>query len=232
MTIYAGTSGYSYKEWKGNFYPEKIPANEMLSHYAEKLPAVEVNNTFYRLPRASVLETWASQVPPAFRFSLKASRRITHIRRLKDATDETRYLLEATATLGQLLGVVFFQLPPNLAADVERLRDFLALLPEGTPAAFEFRHASWFDDSVYEALRAHNAALCLADTDDDLDVPLVSTASWGYLRLRRASYPDGELEKWLDWIRSQDWSDAYVFFKHEEAGAGPEMAARFLRLAG
>jgi uncharacterized protein YecE (DUF72 family) len=231
MQIYAGTSGYSYKEWKGPFYPEKIKNDEMLAFYATKLPTVEVNNTFYRMPRTSMLETWGEQVPADFRFVLKASRRISHIKRLKNVSDEVDYLFNAVEVLGDRLGVVFFQLPPNFKKDAGRLADFLELLPGGVSTAFEFRHESWFDDETFDTLRRHDCALCLADTDDDLDVPLVSTAKWGYLRLRRPGYDDKELSKWLSWIRDQEWEDAYVFFKHEDAGAGPEMAGRFLSLA-
>jgi len=232
MKLYAGTSGYSYKEWKGHFYPEKIAPADMLAHYATKLPAVEINNTFYRLPKASVLEGWAGQVGADFRFVLKASRRITHFKRLKDAEDVLGYMFETTAVLADRLGVVFFQLPPNFKKDVDRLQSFLDALPGDVPIAFEFRHATWFDDEVYAALRARNCALCLADTDDELDVPLVSTADWGYLRLRRPDYPRAELRKWIGWIGDQGWNRAYVFFKHEDEGAGPKMAMRFLELAG
>jgi uncharacterized protein YecE (DUF72 family) len=232
MQWYAGTSGYSYKEWKGHFYPEKIAAAEMLGFYASKLPAVEINNTFYRLPKTSVLETWAAQVPGDFKFVVKASRRITHIKRLKEPVSETEYLLNTVATLGKKLGVVFFQLPPNAKKNLERLEAFLDLLPAGLPVAFEFRHETWFEDDVLDLLRGRNRALCLADAEGDLEVPLVSTADWGYLRLRRPDYKKPQLEKWIRWIEDQNWKKAYVFFKHEEAGAGPKMALRLLDLAG
>lgn len=232
MAIYAGTSGYSYKEWKGVFYPEKISPKDMLAHYATKLPAVEVNNTFYRLPRKDVLATWADQVGDDFRFVIKASQRITHFKRLKDTGDVLGFLFENVEVLGERLGVVFFQLPPNFKKDLERLSAFLEELPAEVRIAFEFRHETWFDDDVFDLLREHNRALCLADTDDDLDVPLVSTADWGYLRLRRPNYRKPELEKWIGWIGEQGWADAFVFFKHEDAGAGPKMALRFLELAG
>ncbi|MFQ5995306.1 MAG: DUF72 domain-containing protein [Acidiferrobacterales bacterium] len=232
MTLYAGTSGYSYKEWKGNFYPNDLPAPKMLGYYASKLPAVEINNTFYRLPKASVLESWAVQVPQDFRFALKASRRITHIKRLKDAAEETDYLLQTTQALKGALGVVLFQLPPYLRKDLPRLDQFLDGLPENTRAAFEFRHPSWFDDEVFERLRARNLALCVTDTDDDSDeTSIVSTARWGYLRLRRADYVPDHLGEWVERVRAQDWEDVYVFFKHEDEGAGPKLAARFLELA-
>jgi len=230
MAFFVGTSGYSYKEWKGPFYPEDLPAKEMLRHYAGRLTAVEINNTFYRLPKASVLETWASQVPPGFRFVLKASRRITHGRRLKDASEETGYLIDTARTLGERLGPILFQLPPNLRKDADRLAAFLDLLPDDVRAAFEFRHDSWHDDEVLGLLRDRDRALCLADTDEK-PASMVATASWGYLRLRRPSYGDDDLGRWLADVRAQDWRDAYVFFKHEDAGAGPRMAARLMDLA-
>jgi uncharacterized protein YecE (DUF72 family) len=231
MELLVGTSGYSFKEWKGSFYPEKIASDEMLSFYAEKLPAVEINNTFYRLPRKSVLETWAGQVPEGFRFALKASRRITHMKRLKNAEDETRYLLETTETLGDRLGVILFQLPPNLRKDHARLKAFLDILPASTRAAFEFRQETWFDDEVYDSLRSHNRALCLADDDDREEPALTRTADWGYLRLRRSTYSDDKLRSWAERIRSQGWNQAFVFFKHEEGGTGPSVAARFIDVA-
>jgi uncharacterized protein YecE (DUF72 family) len=230
MNLYAGTSGFSYKEWKGHFYPEKIAPDQMLNFYSTKLPAVEINNTFYRLPRREALEAWAAQVPPDFRFAVKASQKITHMKRLKNADDETGYLMDVVGAMEKKLGVVFFQLPPNFKKDVERLGAFLETLPKNIPVAWEFRHATWFDDEVYDLLRKHDAALCLADADDELEVPLVSTASWGYLRLRRPDYSKDELRQWYAWIRDQKWKNAFVFFKHEDAGAGPKMAVEFLAL--
>jgi uncharacterized protein YecE (DUF72 family) len=228
MTIYAGTSGYSYKEWKGYFYPEKIAPGDMLAFYASKLPAVEINNTFYRLPKREQLEAWASQVPETFRFVIKASQKITHMKRLKNAAEETDYLMDAVSVLDKRLGVVFFQLPPNFKKDLERLGSFLDGLGSGAPVAFEFRHPTWFDDETYALLRSRNVAMCLADTDDELEVPLVRTADWGYLRLRRPGYSAGELAEWQRWIGGQEWGSAYVFFKHEDEAAGPRMAVKFL----
>ena len=232
MSLYAGTSGYSYKEWKGVFYPEKISPKDMLADYATKLPTVEINNTFYRLPKKDVLEGWLEQVPKDFRFVLKASRRITHFKRLKDTGEVLGYLFETAEVLDDRLGVVFFQLPPNFKKDLERLEPFLHELPADVRIAFEFRHQSWFEDDTFDLLRKHNRALCLADAENDLDVPLVSTADWGYLRLRKPGYRKPELEKWITWVGEQGWKDSYVFFKHEDAGAGPKMATRFLELAG
>jgi uncharacterized protein YecE (DUF72 family) len=229
MRLHVGTSGYSYKEWKGPFYPEKLPAKEMLSYYGERLGAVEINNTFYRLPKVSVLESWAEQVPSLFRFSIKASRRITHFTRLKpEAREPTDYLLSTLKTLDERLGAVLFQLPPNLKKDTERLAGFLDMLPEGTPGAFEFRHPSWADEEVHELLRARGMALVCADTDDsEADEPLVETAGWGYVRLRRPDYSDADLERWAGRLTACRWTHVLVFFKHEDEGAGPRMARRF-----
>jgi len=232
MDLHVGTSGYSYKEWKGPFYPDGLPSGEMLRYYGERLGAVEINNTFYRMPNTAVLESWAAQVPASFRFSIKASRKITHFKRLKNADDETGYLVSTLQALGDRLGVVLFQLPPNLKCDLDRLQAFADLLPEGLPSAFEFRHESWRDDAVREVLRSRGLALCHADTEEDpLDVEPVSTAGWGYLRLRRPTYTDEDLRRWAERIQDREWTKAFVFFKHEDAGAGPRMAARFLEIA-
>jgi uncharacterized protein YecE (DUF72 family) len=231
MRLGVGTSGYSYAAWKGPFYPKDLPASEMLPYYAERLGAVEINNTFYRLPKRSVLEGWAEQVPEEFRFVLKASRRITHLKRLQDAGDETRYLLETSGALGERLGAILFQLPPNLKCDLERLDAFLALLPADARAAFEFRHASWHDAPVLERLRARDFPLVIADTDE-AEAEIDPTASWGYLRLRRADYERADLAAWAQRVAAQQWREAFVFFKHEDEGAGPRFAAEFLELAG
>ena len=232
MAIVAGTSGYAYKEWKGSFYPQDLPQAGMLAHYAGRLPTVEINNTFYRMPTEKLLGGWADQVPSGFSFALKASRRITHIKRLAGVEEELGYLVQtAAASLGPRLGPVLFQLPPNLKKDVERLRGFLALLPPRLKAALEFRNETWFDEEVYAALRERGAALVVADTDET-DTPLVRTADWGYLRLRGMSYDDGDLERWIGQIREQGWADCWVFFKHEDAGTGPRLALRLFELAG
>ena len=228
MRVLAGTSGFSYKEWKGSFYPEDLPAEEMLSYYASRLPAVEINNTFYRMPKPAILESWAAQVPAEFRFILKASQRITHRKRLKEAGDEVAYFFQTASTLGDRLGPTLIQLPPNLKKDLPRLESFLSVLPEGARIAFEFRHASWFEDDVFEALRAKGAALCIAE-DEELATPLVATAPWGYLRLRRQDYDEAAVAAWADKVRGQAWSDVFVFFKHEDAGSGPKLAAEFLK---
>ncbi|HMK08442.1 MAG TPA: DUF72 domain-containing protein [Anaerolineales bacterium] len=232
MNLWVGTSGYSYKEWKGGFYPAKLPDSEMLHSYAERLPAVEINNTFYRLPKADVLEGWAGQVTSDFRFVLKASRRITHIKRLREAGEETNYLYQAALSLGPHMGVVLFQLPPNFQKDVPRLQSFLELLPAGRGAAFEFRHESWFEEDAFSALRAAGCALVLSDTDDAPLDKLVSTAPWGYLRLRKEKYTKKAIEKIAEGVRTQPWREAYVFFKDEGEGAGPKYALQFLGRTG
>jgi uncharacterized protein YecE (DUF72 family) len=227
LDLYTGTSGFAYKEWKGSFYPEKFRNDEMLQFYASRFRAVEINNTFYRMPSSEVLARWRDAVPAEFRFVLKASRRITHQKRLKNSADSLRYLLETSATLGDKLGPLLFQLPPNMKADLDRLTDFLALIPRDCRAAFEFRHSSWFEDPVFEALRSRGAALCVADTGGEDDPPFVATADWGYLRLRGEAYDDSELDEWARAIREPEWRDAFVFFKHEDQATGPALAARF-----
>ncbi|HMC65488.1 MAG TPA: DUF72 domain-containing protein, partial [Gemmataceae bacterium] len=211
-----GTSGYSYKEWKGSFYPEDLSEKKMLRYYGERFRTVEINNTFYRMPSEKMLTGWASEVPEGFSFVIKASQRITHHQKLKDVDDSLAYLLKVCAALEHRLGPILFQLPPFFRKDVPRLRDFCALLPKDCRAAFEFRHASWFDDEVYGVLRDKQAALCIAEADDDLEVPFVSTAKWGYLRLRRPDYGDAELTAWVKKVRDAAWDDAFVFFKHED----------------
>jgi uncharacterized protein YecE (DUF72 family) len=224
MRIRVGTSGWSYKGWKGSFYPSDLAAEDMLRHYATRLPTVEINNSFYRIPREKVLMDWAAQVPPEFSFVLKASRRITHINRLSTDDDSLAYFMRTVNVLGDRLGPTLFQCPPSLRLDLERLRAFLALVPRTWRAALEFRHASWFTDEVYQLLREHDAALVAAEEDEDA-TPLVPTASWGYVRLRRTLYQPAELEAWAARIHSQPWSEAYVFLKHdEEGGTGPEAA--------
>jgi len=229
--IYVGTSGYSYKEWKGSFYPEKIRAKDMLSYYASRLPAVELNNTFYRMPKKSMVENWDEQVPEDFRFSVKASRRITHSKRLKNAGTETRLLLKTVSTLEDRLGVVLFQLPPNMEKDLKRLERFLKQVPAGTRAAFEFRNPTWFDDDVLALLRSQNRALCISDTDEMPTSHIDKTADWGYLRLRRVKYKKSDLAEWLKRIRDQNWKNTFVFFKHEDEATGPKLAAQFIKLS-
>jgi uncharacterized protein YecE (DUF72 family) len=228
--LLVGTSGYSYKEWKGSFYPEKLAAKDMLSYYAGRLNSVELNNTFYRMPQRTMVESWKTQVPEVFRFSVKASQRITHFKRLKEATEETKYMLDTVSVLEDRLGVVLFQLPPNMKKDLERLETFLSNLPSAVRATFEFRHPTWFDDDILELLRQHNRALCVSDTDDLPVNRIDKTADWGYLRLRRVSYSNDELVEWKKRIKAQQWKTTFVFFKHEDEATGPKLAAEFAAL--
>jgi uncharacterized protein YecE (DUF72 family) len=227
MNVLVGTSGWSYKEWKGSFYPPKLPAEEMLRFYAGHFPTVEVNNSFYRIPAERVLANWAEQVPETFRFVLKASRRITHNNRLKDEDGSLGYFLRAINPLGDRLGPTLFQLPPTFKKDLDRLRNFLALLPRRWTTAVEFRHDSWFVDEVYDLLRERDVALVAVDEDEaeGKGSPLVATASWGYLRLRRSAYDRAALKAWAGRIRANPWTDAYVFLKHEDGSpTGPAAA--------
>jgi uncharacterized protein YecE (DUF72 family) len=229
--LYVGTSGYSYKEWKGSFYPEKLPAKDMLPYYAERLQAVELNNTFYRMPQPSMVESWKAQVPGSFRFSVKASQRITHFKRLNEVSEETRLMVDTVSALEDRLGVILFQLPPNMKKDLQRLESFLVQLPAEVPATFEFRHPTWFDDEVLALLGKHNRALCVSDTDDLPVNQIDKTADWGYLRLRRVNYDEADLKHWIKKIKAQKWKNTFVFFKHEDEGTGPKLAAQFLKLA-
>jgi uncharacterized protein YecE (DUF72 family) len=227
MRTFVGTSGWCYKEWKGSFYPAKFPAHGMLRYYAERFPTVEVNNSFYRIPSERVLAGWAEQVPPQFRFVMKASRRITHNRRLRDDDRSLAYFLRAVNPLGERLGPTLFQLPPTFQLDLSRLRDFLDRLPKRWRAALEFRHPSWFVDEVYEVLSSRDVPLVIVDEhrEDGDGAPLVATASWGYLRLRRGNYSTADLVSWAERIETQGWNDTYVFLKHEEGSPkGPAAA--------
>ena len=233
MRILAGTSGWSFKEWKGSFYPKDLADDGMLGYYAGRFPTVEINNTFYRMPRESVLLDWVAKVPPGFRFAIKASQRITHHGRLKaeEVRDSVEYFTRITNELGDRRGPTLFQLPPNLKKDLPRLAEFLELLPRGWRSAFEFRHSSWFDDDVYDALRGKDASLCIAD-HDDFETPAVRTASWGYARLHRLSYDEAALAAWRARLESLGGEELYVYFKHDEtAGSGPTAAEGFLRAA-
>jgi len=229
--LWVGASGYSYKEWKGNFYPESMKPDAMLAFYAQRLPSVEINNTFYQMPKAPVLEQWASATPDDFRFAIKASRRITHDARLKAdaAADSVAYLYRALDSLGAKRGPVLFQLPPYLKKDLPRLTDFLQALPEGHRAAFEFRNDSWFDDGVYAALKAAGASLCLSEREDDKPPPLVETAPWGYVRLRLEDYSESDLAQWAQRLADTGWQDVHVYFMHEPTA--PPYAETLLRLA-
>ena len=229
MQVMAGTSGFSYPAWRGSFYPEKLSTTKMLAYYAGKLDAVEINNTFYRMPRPALLERWAAETPPTFRFALKSPRSITHMRRLVGADDAVARLAKEARALGDRLGPILFQLPANLRKDLGVLEAFLstwASLRGGLRAAFEFRHESWLADDVYAALARHDAALCVADSEE-LATPLVATARWGYLRLRRQDYGKAALRRWAERLKTQRFDDVFVFFKHETEGAGPALAHSF-----
>jgi uncharacterized protein YecE (DUF72 family) len=230
MQLLAGTSGFSYKEWLGKFYPEKLPAAEMLRYYAGHFATVEINNTFYRMPAEAMLARWADEVPADFAFTLKAPRRITHELRLKECETHVAEFLKRAQALGAKLGPVLFQLPPFLKKDLPRLRDFLALLPAGRLAAFEFRNDSWRDDEVYDALRAKGAMLCYTDTDEGDSPPVVATADCGYLRLRRTHYEDAELGTWAQKIAALALGRVYVYFMHEDDALGTVFARKLLDL--
>ena len=231
MEMLAGTSGYSYKEWVGSFYPEKLPAPAMLRYYAERFPTVEINNTFYRMPAESVLEHWAEEVPEGFAFTLKAPRRITHMKQLKEVEADVAEFARRAGVLEKKLGMLLFQLPPFLKKDLARLQSLFAGLPAGLRAAVEFRHDSWRDDEVYGTLRAHGGILCVAENDDDEgDTPLVVTSDIAYLRLRRTDYKEEDLRAWMGRIARQPLSRAYVYFKHEDEAFAPRFAAQLTEL--
>ncbi len=233
MKIYSGTSGYGYSEWKGNFYPEKISANKMLPFYSQRLETVEINNTFYRMPTENVVMSWANQVPEGFVFAIKAPQIITHIKRLKDVKEETRFFLKSVSKLGGKLGSVLFQFPASFREDRETLEDFLGLIPPKTPCAFDFRSSSWLHSNVFDLLREKEFCLCLEDTDEKPVKELVDTAPWGYIRLRKTDYSSSDLSHWFKTVMAQKWEKAFVFFKHEDdaAAKGPALAQSFRELA-
>jgi uncharacterized protein YecE (DUF72 family) len=231
MRLLAGASGYSFKEWKGSFYPPDIKADGMLAFYSARLPTVEINNTFYRMPKVDMLDNWARISPAGFRFAIKASRRITHFAHLKpeSAADSVAFLYRSLVALGAKRGPVLFQLPPTLKRDLPRLAAFLELLPEGHQAAFEFRHDSWFEDGVYEALKRAAASLCLSEREDQAPPPLVQTAPWGYVRLRLENYAEADLAEWADRLRRTAWREVYAYFMHEPTA--PAYAQTLMRFA-
>lgn len=227
--VHVGTSGYNYPEWKGSFYPDTLPATRMLAYYAERFSTVEINYTFYRMPNEKTVAAWVAGTPDGFTFALKAPRRITHDSRLRDCGDAVTRFCEVAALLGSRRAPLLFQLPPNFKKDLDRFDRFLEMLPPGSRAAFEFRHPSWLDDEVFERLRRRNLALCVADSDK-LQTPLVITADYAYFRLRDEGYGPADLQDWAARIRRDTAAcrDAFVYFKHEEEGKGPEFA-RLLR---
>jgi uncharacterized protein YecE (DUF72 family) len=231
MGLWVGTSGYAYPEWRGSFYPEKMPTSKMLPYYAERFPTVEINNTFYRMPNAKLLEGWSAQVPEHFRLTLKAPQRITHQKRLRDCADEVKFFLEVAATLGPKLGAILFQTPPYLRMNLELLDGFLEMLPAGLVAAFEFRHASWMEPDVFSRLQAKGLALCIADSEK-FSTPVEITAGYAYFRLRDEGYQPSDIERWAQTIRDKTshCSEVFVYFKHEEAGIGTEFAKHLIAL--
>jgi uncharacterized protein YecE (DUF72 family) len=231
--ILVGTSGYNYPEWKGSFYPPDLPATKFLPYYAGKFPTVEINYTFYRMPTPKLIAGWRAQVPPEFRFTLKAPKRITHDRRLRaaDVAESVQGFITAAAELGPQLAALLFQLPPNFKKDVGLFNEFLSLLPPKTTAAFEFRNESWLADEIYDALRSRNLALCIADSEQR-ETPLVTTASYSYLRLRDEGYGDNDIAQWMQTARalSEQSSDVFVYFKHEDEGKGVAFGQQMMRL--
>jgi len=230
MNIYVGTSGFAHKEWKGKFYPEKIPPRDMLRFYAGRLAAVEINNTFYHMPNGTVLSSWAEQVPPGFVFALKAPQVITHIKRLKHVSSEAGYLFKALSVLGGKLGPVLFQFPESFHLNAPTLAAFLPLIPGATACAFDFRSPSWINEEILDLLRKKGCGWCIEDTDENPVQEVISTTRWGYLRLRRSDYTDVDLSQWVETILSQQWEKAFVFFKHEDEAKGAETAMRFQQL--
>ena len=233
MKLLAGTSGYAFKEWKGPFYPEDLKDDAMLGFYAGKFPTVEINNTFYRLPKESVLLDWASQVPGSFTFAIKASQKITHFARLKpESQGAVEFLLKNTKVLGERLGPILFQLPPNLKKDLPRLKAFLEFLPADRRYTIEFRNEAWFDDEVYAVLRERDIPVCVTE-QPEFASPVVATASWGYARLHKLDYTAAQLGEWAKKIAALPWSDAYVYFKHDEGeGSGPPAVSTFTAAFG
>jgi uncharacterized protein YecE (DUF72 family) len=227
MELNIGTSGFGYKAWRGRFYPEDLSPDDFLRYYATRFAVVEINNTYYRMPQTAVLEKWRAQVPTSFRFAFKASRRITHFSRLKDAASSVEFLWQKLEAVGPGLGPILFQLPPQFALDRARLDEFLASLPAGIRAAFEFRHSSWLNAETVQQLAAKNATLVVSETERGGAPPLLPGTPWGYLRLHRFDYAEDDLKRWADQVRAQGWTQAYVFFKHEDEARGPRFAERF-----
>ena len=233
MNLWIGTSGFQYPEWKGTFYPETLPVSQMLTFYAERFSSTEINYTFRRIPSAKTIDGWWKATPERFKFSLKAPQKVTHFTKLQGSGDTLRYFYQVISDLEAKLGPVLFQLPPAFKKDTAILASFLDEIPSGMRAAFEFRHPSWFDDEVFALLKNKNIALCLAESEK-LSAPVVATADYGYLRLRREDYQASDVERWAEAVRAQKntWSDAFVYFKHEESGVGPKLAAQMLGILG
>ena len=231
MNIWVGTSGFQYAEWKGTFYPEDLAAAKMLPYYAERLSSTEINYTFRRIPSAKTIQGWWDTTPEGFKFSLKAPQKVTHFAKLRNCGDTLRYFYQVISDLEAKLGVVLFQLPPAFKKDAVLLGEFLKESPPGMRAAFEFRHPSWFDDEIFGLLKASNIALCVAESEN-LATPMQATADYGYLRLRREDYQAADVARWAEAIKAQNsaWSDAFIYFKHEESGIGPKLAMQLREL--
>jgi uncharacterized protein YecE (DUF72 family) len=231
--IWIGTSGYNYPEWKGSFYPVDLPSARMLPYYAARFPTVEINYTFYRMPTEKILAGWAAQTPSPYRLTLKAPRRITHDRRLKDCRELVDAFCRTAGSLADKLGVLLFQLPPSARKDVALLDGFLAELPPRVRAAFEFRHPSWLADDVFERLAARGLALCVADSER-LATPVRVTADYAYFRLRDEGYTPADIARWAETIQRETASctDVFVYFKHEEEGKGPALARLLMERLG
>jgi uncharacterized protein YecE (DUF72 family) len=227
MRVYTGTSGFAHQEWKGSFYPEKIPAKDLLRYYATKLNAVEINNTFYHMPTGTVLASWSEQVPDTFLFALKAPQVITHMKRLHHVGSETGYLFKTLSVLEKKLGPVLFQFPKSFRADPEVLKEFLDLVPDRALCAFDFRSPTWLESGIPDLLRDKGCGWCMEDTDESPVGEIIDTVPWGYLRLRRSEYSESDLDRWAERILAQKWDKAYVFFKHEGETGGGELALRF-----
>ena len=232
MKVYTGTSGYGYKEWKGGFYPDKLPSSKMLSYYSTRLETVEINNTYYRMPTLPVVKAWASQVPEGFVFAVKAPQIITHIKRLENVSEETRFFLGSVSALKAKLGCVLFQFPASFRDNQPVLKNFLKLIPQKFPCAFDFRSATWMNKPTFAQLKNRNFSLCMEDTDEKPLKKIISTADWGYFRFRREDYTKAAVKLWAKKVRSQKWKKAFVFFKHEEENASkaskaPELALLF-----
>jgi uncharacterized protein YecE (DUF72 family) len=233
MNSFVGTSGYQYPAWRGTFYPEKLATAKMLSFYADQFPTTEVNYSFHRIPSPKTIESWYQSTPDGFRFGLKAPQKITHWAKLKDCADNLNYFLGVIADLGPKLGPILFQLPPTLKMDLALLTDFLAPFPESILGAFEFRHESWFDDSIFALLKKHNVSLCINESSD-FAAPEIATANFGYLRLRREDYQEADIDRWAKFAQTQQdqWKQTFIYFKHEESGIGPKLAKQMIaRLA-
>lgn len=232
MHHWIGTSGFQYTEWRGSFYPEKMPTTQMLPHYAERLNSTEINYSFHRIPSRKTIDAWSAATPERFKFSLKAPQKVTHFSKLRDCADTLRYFGDVVLALGGKLGVILFQLPPSLKKDLPLLSAFLGDIPIELRAAFEFRHPSWFEDDVFVLLGEHNVALCIAESDA-IAAPQVVTADFGYLRLRREDYISADIARWAEFAKTQSkWRDVFVHFKHEEAGLGPKFAQEFKTMVG